>query len=201
MATANARRVAFHLPQKALAGVGELTAPLEHQTPLHEVGSRGDQHTLRLETVPPRTSGLLLIVLERPRGAGVHDEPHVGPVDAHTEGDGGDDDVHAFAQKRVLITAALRVREPRVIRQRRSAEPGQPPGKRIDFPARRAVDDSRLTTMAVEHVEQLTLQAGSRQHPIEEIWPVERADELERIVEGELRGDVLPNAREVAVAV
>ena len=35
--TANARRIALHLSQETLAGIGELTAPLEHQSPLHEV--------------------------------------------------------------------------------------------------------------------------------------------------------------------
>ena len=49
--------------------------------------------------------------------------------------------------------------------------------------------------MAVEHVEQLTLQRGPRQHPIEEIRSIERADELERIVQGELDGDVPADAR------
>ena len=38
MTAPNARGVAFHLPQQALAGVGELAVPLEHHAPLHEVG-------------------------------------------------------------------------------------------------------------------------------------------------------------------
>src|SRR5579872_21404 len=49
--------------------------------------------------------------------------------------------------------------------------------------------------MAVEHVEQLTLQGGSCLDATEGIRPGEGAAELERIVEGKLRGDVPPDPR------
>ena len=130
----------------AAPSLASVSSPLllEHQAPLHEVGGRVDQHALGLEAVAPRASGLLLVVLERSRRAGVHDEPHVRSVDAHAEGDGGDDDVDAFAEERVLVAAALRVRRaPRDTAAPATPIAGQPRGQRIDFAARRAVDDAR----------------------------------------------------------
>src|SRR5207244_7939565 len=38
MTAAHARRITFHRPQKISGGVGELTVPLQHRTPFHEVG-------------------------------------------------------------------------------------------------------------------------------------------------------------------
>ena len=48
--------------------------------------------------------------------------------------------------------------------------------------------------MTGEDVEQLSLQRRSRKDAIEQVRPIERADELDRIVERELRGDVAPDA-------
>src|SRR5687767_15086085 len=49
--------------------------------------------------------------------------------------------------------------------------------------------------MSGEDVEQLSLQRRSRQHAIEQVRPIERADEFDRIPERELRRDVAPHAR------
>ena len=58
-------------------------------------------------------------------------------------------------------------------------------------------DDSRFPTVAVE---QLPLQPSSWQHPVEKIWPVERADKLEGPVR--VSADVMScRTRAVAVAV
>ena len=42
---------------------------------------------------------------------------------------------------------------------------------------------------------QLLFQRRARQHAIDQVGPIERADELDRIVEAELRRDVAPHAR------
>ena len=83
----------------------------------------------------------------------MYDEPHVRPIDAHPERDGGHDDIDALVEERVLILAAVGVREPRVIRQGRRAQPGQPFGQPIHLPTGRAVDDARLVMMPLEHGE------------------------------------------------
>ena len=71
----------------------------------------------------------------------------------------------------------------------------QPRGERIDFAPRRAVDDAGLAAVPLENVEQLLLQRRARQHAVEQVGPIERADELDRVVQPELRGDVAPHAR------
>jgi hypothetical protein len=62
-----------------------------------------------LQAVPSGASGFLLVVLERPWRSSVHHVPDVGPIDAHAERDGRDDDVGAFAEERILVAAALGV--------------------------------------------------------------------------------------------
>ena len=52
----------------------------------------------------------------------------------------------------------------------------------------------RLLPMTRQHVEQLTLQHASRQDAVEKIRAVERADELERIVQPELCRNVVSDA-------
>ena len=74
---ADARRVLLHLPKERTRRVGQLAVGFQHHSPLHEVSGRVDQQALRLETIAARSPGLLLVVLNRPRGASVHDEPHV----------------------------------------------------------------------------------------------------------------------------
>ena len=107
VAAADARGVALDVAQQRAPRVGQLAVPLEHHPPLQEVGGRVDQHALGLEAVAPGAAGLLLVVLERLRRAGVHDEPHVGAIDAHAERHRGDDDVGVLVEERVLVAAAL----------------------------------------------------------------------------------------------
>ena len=80
--------------------------------------ARIDQHALGRQAVAAGAARLLLVVLERSRRAGVHDEAHVRSIDAHAERDGGDDDVGALVEERLLVPAAHVVRQAGVIRQR-----------------------------------------------------------------------------------
>ena len=184
VAAADAGGVALHVAQQAAPRVGQLAVALEHHPPLEEVRRRVDEHALRLEAVAPGSSRFLLIVFERLRRAGVDDEPHVGSIDAHAEGDGGDDDVGVLVEERVLIPAALVVGKPGVVRPGADAGLGQPRRQRIDLTPRRAVDDARLAAVTREDVEQLALQIRAREDAVEEIRPVERADELDVVDAG-----------------
>ena len=195
VAAADARRVPLHLAKQRAAGVVELAVLLEHGPPFHEVGRRVDQQAFGLEPVTTRAARFLLIVLERSRRSRVHDEPHVRAIDAHPEGHGRDDDVGSLAEERILMAAALGVREAGVIGKRGMADLAQPHRKRIHFAARRAVHDARLAAMAREHVDELLFQRRARQRAINQVGAIERADELDRIVEAELRRDVAPHAR------
>ena len=82
-----------------------------------------------------------------------------------------------------------------MIRPRAHAGFGQPRRQRIDFPPRRAVDDAGLPAAPGHDVEDLPLQARARQHAVDEVRPIERADELDRVLQPELRRDVAAHAR------
>ena len=192
---ADARGVALHQAQQTARALGQLAVLLHHVAPLHEIRARVDQQALRFQAVASRPPGFLLVVLERSRRACMYDEPDVGSVDAHSERHGRHDDLDALVEERVLMRLALLVREPGVVRQRRGADLGEPRGERIDLPPRRAVDDARLAAVAFEHVEELPLQHRSRQDAVEEIRPIEGADQLDRIAQPELRADVAAHAR------
>ena len=49
--------------------------------------------------------------------------------------------------------------------------------------------------MTRQDVLQLLLERRARQDAVDEVGPIERADELDRIVQPELRGDVVADAR------
>ena len=112
--------------------VGQLAVALQHQPPLHEVGGRVDEHALGFEAVAPGAAGLLLVVLERLRRPGVHDEAHVRAIDPHPERDRRDDDVGVLFEERVLVAAALVVGQAGVVRQR-----ARRPSRAATRPARR----------------------------------------------------------------
>ena len=90
----------------------------------------------------------------------MHDEPHVGSIDAHAESHGRDDDVGALAEKRVLMAAALHIRQPGVIGECGMADLAQPRGERIHLAARRAVHDAGFTAMARQHLESCFFSAA-----------------------------------------
>ncbi len=115
--------------------VGQLAVPLEHHAPLQEVRRRVNQQALGLEPVASRASGLLLVVLERLRRAGVHDEPHVRSIDPHAERHRRHDDVRVLVEERVLVAASFLVCEAGVIRPRPHTDFSQPRGQRVDLAA------------------------------------------------------------------
>ena len=84
-----------------------------HGLPQAVVAAAHQQQTLGLQAVAAGAAGLLLVVLERLRHAGVDDVADVGAVDAHAEGHGGHHDVGALVHERVLVGAALVVGEAR----------------------------------------------------------------------------------------
>ena len=61
-----------------------------------------ESDAVALAAVASGTSSLLIIAFERLGDVVVDNEAHVGLVDAHSEGDGGDDDVDALHQEVVL---------------------------------------------------------------------------------------------------
>ena len=75
---------------------------LQHALPRHEVARRVEKHAFRLQPVTAGAACLLLIMLHRLGHGRVQDKANVGPVDAHAERHGGDDDVAALLGEGVL---------------------------------------------------------------------------------------------------
>ena len=65
-----------------------------------------DQDAFRLQAVAAGAARFLLVVLERLRRAGVHDEPDIGSIDAHAERDRRHHDVRVFVEERILVADA-----------------------------------------------------------------------------------------------
>ena len=130
-----------------MSALAQLARQLHDPAPLQEVGGRVEQQALGVEAVAAGAAGLLLVVLERLGRAGVDDEAHVRSIDAHAEGDGGDDDVGALVDEGVLVARALVVGQAGVIRDRLVAGVGERRGRLVDVLARDAVDDARFAAM------------------------------------------------------
>src|SRR6266849_3362413 len=88
-------------------GLYAFAAALDHCPPDDGVGGGVEHDALRFESIAPGASALLLIVLDRLRHAGVEHESDVGAIDAHSKGDGGDDQVALLRRKLLLRSAAL----------------------------------------------------------------------------------------------
>ena len=69
-----------------------------------------DEDRARGLAVAAGAADLLVVALDARGQRGVHDGPDVGLVDAHAEGDGGDDDVELAAEEAGLHAVALRAR-------------------------------------------------------------------------------------------
>src|SRR6188768_1599752 len=73
------------------------------------------------------------------------------------------------------------------------ANPGQPCREGIDITAGRAVHDACFTFVPRKDVGELLLERGAGQRPVNQVRPIERPDELRRILETQLRRDVAPH--------
>ena len=186
--------VAFHVAHQRPPFGAELAVPLEHDPPLQKVCCRRDQDALRFEAVASGPPGLLLIVLERLRRAGMQDESHVGSIDPHPERDGRNDDVGLLVEEGILILVALGIAQAGVVRHRAVAFIDQPRRKIVHLTSRQAVNDPGLLLMPREHVENLPPQVRARQDPIHEVRPIERPDHLQRVLQAELRDDIAADA-------
>ena len=100
------RRARRSAPCRASAcGARRLSSPFRSSMTRHFRKSAADVISTHSASRPsrPGAAGLLLIVLERLRRAGMHHEPHVGAVDAHAERDRRHDDVDLFVEERILV--------------------------------------------------------------------------------------------------
>ena len=111
-----------------------------------EVGFHRQHHRPRGQPVAPGAAGLLVVGLDAGRDRHVPDRAHVGLVDAHAEGVGGDDHVDrvlAARHEAPLHHRALVAFHPGVVGERPQAGAAQLLGDLVGVLAGAAVDDRR----------------------------------------------------------
>ncbi len=86
-------------PLVAVVGVGVIDQPAL----LHHIGQAVGHPGFGRESVATGTTGLLEIAFDALRHVQVSDEPHVGLVDAHAEGDRRDDHATVVALEARLV--------------------------------------------------------------------------------------------------
>ena len=180
-----------HLPELAQRGRRRL-GPLggEDGLPQPVVAAAVQQQALGFQPVAAGPARLLLVVLERLGHAGVDDEAHVGAVDAHAEGDGGHHDVRPLVHEGVLVGPSLLVGEPGVIADRSQAPARERRGQLVHLGPADAVDDPRLAAVAPDGGQHLGQPIGARLDAIDEVGPIERADQHRGDREPQLGDDI-----------
>ena len=128
----------------------------------------------------------------------MQDEPDVRPVDAHPERHRGDDQVARAGPKGVMRGLPLAgIQVGRLVRvggpiahgvEPKVAQAGRQP---VHFLARRAVNDPGLPLAALQYLEDLVEHLAPAQHPVDQVRPIEVADEDGRVAQVELVDDVL----------
>ncbi len=155
-------------------------------------------------------AGFLVIGFEALRQIEVGDKAHVGFVDAHAEGDGGDHDDAVLAQEALLMALAHVGAQAGVIGQGVDALLLQPGRRLVDLAPRQAVDDARFAAMIGEKSEQLLARIVTLDDGVADVRAIEAGDKDLRRVEPEAGDDLLPrqlvggggerDARDVRVA-
>ena len=120
---------------------------------------------------------------------------NVRPVDPHTKGDRGDDDIELFLGERLLDLTTVCGVEPGVVAGGTKTVAGEPCGHGLRVAAADAIDDGRLPVVPLQDVEGLLTDVDQRQDPIVEVCSIEAADEDGRIAELQLVGDIVPHPR------
>src|SRR3546814_7700630 len=130
-----------------------------------------------------RSAGFLVVALDRLGQVEVGDEAYVGLVDAHAEGDGGDDHHALVAQETALVLRARRRIQAGVVGQGVVAQFGQRRGGLLDLLARQAIDDAGLDAVRFEEVAQLRAAVVLLHHGIADVGAVEGAGEAVRVLQ------------------
>ena len=123
----------------------------------------------------------------------MHDPAHIGLVDAHAEGDGGDDHLRVIANERFLIVATRFCIETGVVRQCPDAIALQLRGQLVYALAREAVDDARAIIAARKFCQFRIRRPRLRTHGVVQVGAIETRDMDARLAQGELLHDVLPD--------
>ena len=121
-------------------------------------------------------------------------EAHVGLVDAHAKGDGGDDDRRFVVGEAALVGGARGRVQPGVVGQGVPAVGDELLRQRVHRLAGHAVDDARLVAVVLQEGQCLPQAIHPRRHVQEEVLAVEAGDEHGRVGDAQRVADVGPYA-------
>ena len=108
----------------------------------------------------------------------VDDKTHIGFVDAHAEGDGGDDDRRLIVGEVALVRQPRRVIQPGVIGQGAPTIGRQLRCQHVNPLARVAIDDARFALVGLQKGQYLGQSVVARFDSQKQIFAVEGGDEL-----------------------
>ena len=146
---------------------------------------------IRGQSVAPGSARFLIVTFHAFGQVEVGDEAHVGLVDAHAEGDGGDHDDAFLAQEFLLVLAAHSGIQSGVIRQGIPALLLEPCGGLFHFLARQAIHDARIVGMlGFEEGLQLLARIVLERDAVADVGAVEAGDELLRLFQRQAFDDL-----------
>ncbi len=160
-----------------------------------DVRRREEQYTLGGQAVAPGAADFLVVALEVLRKVVVDDEPDVGLVDAHAEGDGGHHDEDVVAHETLLVVVPLSIRQTRVVGADGKPLRRECRAQGIHPFSRRAINDAGIVGVPAEDLHRLTHRIVLVYNPDEKILPVEARHEFPRCVEAQRAPDVPAYAR------
>ncbi|MNO92050.1 hypothetical protein D3C76_836120 [compost metagenome] len=170
----------------ALVAFGVLQHLLEHHHVLQTVGHPG----ICRQTVTTAAPGFLVIGLKRLRQVEVRDKAHVGLVDAHAKGHGGDHDQAFLVEEAFLVVSTHIVGQAGVIRQRREALLAEEGRHFLDFLARQAIDDTGIAATLGEERQQLLAWLFLGHDAIKNVRPIEARQEALGILQVQASDDL-----------
>ena len=175
-------------------GVVLLGRKLDNARPLRGIRSGIEQETFRGLAIAPSSAGFLRVGLDTLGHGGMNNAADVGAIDAHAEGDCGDDDIEAFLLEVFLNALADAGGEAGVVCRGFEFFAFEFVGEGFGVFATDAVDDGGAVFVAFDGFDDLTDEVGALVDAVGEIGAIEDADDGGGIFEGELLGDVFADA-------
>ena len=111
------------------------------------------------------------------------DIAHIGLVDAHAEGHGGNEAKPFFLEKGILVGAAQFRGHARMVGQRPNTLATEPVGNILDLGAGKAIDDAAIALVAGQEIQQLLARLVALDDGIGNIGTVEAGGEDPRLFE------------------
>ena len=131
---------------------------------------------IRRQTITAGTPGFLVVGFQALGQIEVGDEAHVGLVDAHAEGDGGDHDQPFLVEETLLVGGAHVIGQAGVIGQGRKTLVAELLGHLLHLLARHAVDDAGIAATLGQKGQQLLAWRLLGHDAIEDVGSVEAGE-------------------------